>query len=68
MLNAISSTHDSEWFDVADAAHALRVSGPTVRRLVAAKEITHHRVGHQIRIRREDLDAYLERTRVNAVS
>lgn len=67
MLKAISTSHDSDWFDVADAARELRVSSPTVRRLVAAHAITHHRIGHQIRIRRDDLDAYLQRTRVPAV-
>lgn len=60
--------HDSRWMSVKQAAPILGVSPRTVRRLLAAREVDHYLVGHQIRIDREDLDSYLARTRVNAVS
>ena len=63
--NTINSSHlFQNRFDVTEAARQCRVSTPTVRQLVAAEEITHYRVGYEIRIRREDLDAYLDRTRI----
>lgn len=45
---------------LSDAATYLSVSVDTVRRLVRAGEIPHARVGNGIRVRRSDIDAYLE--------
>jgi excisionase family DNA binding protein len=38
-----------------------------VRRLAEQRQIAHHRVGKQLRFAPGDVDAYLRRTRVNAV-
>lgn len=56
------------WLGVKDIAPRLGVSDRTVRRLIAQHEIGHHIVGGQVRIPLSDLDAYLERIRVDAVS
>ena len=45
---------------IADAAVYLAVSADTVRRLVQSGSIPHARIGNSIRIRRMDLDGYLE--------
>jgi len=45
---------------VTDAALYLQVSADTVRRLIRGGLIPHARIGNSIRIRRVDLDAYLE--------
>jgi excisionase family DNA binding protein len=47
-------------FSVQDAGMYLGVSADTVRRLVHAGAIPHARIGNSLRIRRIDLDAYLE--------
>jgi len=43
------------------------VSDRTLRRLIAERRIAHTRVGAQIRFRREDVDDYLDRRRVEAM-
>jgi excisionase family DNA binding protein len=45
---------------VGDAGLYLSVSADTVRRLVRAGTIPHARIGNSIRVRRKDLDAYLD--------
>lgn len=45
---------------VAEAGRYLGVSADTVRRLIHAGDIPHARIGASIRIRRADLDAYLD--------
>jgi excisionase family DNA binding protein len=45
---------------VPEAGRYLGVSSDTVRRLIHAGDIPHARIGASIRIRRMDLDAYLE--------
>lgn len=47
-----------------DVAARLAVCPRTVRTLVRAGQIAHVRVGRQIRVRPEDLDAYLTEARV----
>lgn len=49
-----------ELLTVAEVAETLRVSTMTVYRLVRSGEIPAVRVGRNYRIRRSDLDAYLE--------
>lgn len=44
---------------VEEVAKLLRVSVATVRALVASGELKSFRVGNQIRIKKEDLDAYM---------
>jgi excisionase family DNA binding protein len=50
-----------ELHTVGEVARKPRLSGATVRRLVHSGEIPALRVGGSIRIRRDDLDALLER-------
>jgi excisionase family DNA binding protein len=45
---------------ITDAAMYLGVSADTVRRLVRGGAIPHARIGNSIRIRRSDLDGYLD--------
>lgn len=45
---------------ITDAGLYLGVSADTVRRLVRSGAIPHARIGNSIRIRRTDLDTYLE--------
>ena len=49
------------------AAAYLNVSERFVRRLVAERRIAFHKVGHFLRFRAEDLDAFLEAGRVEPV-
>ena len=49
---------------LAQAAAYLNVSERFVRRLVAERRIVFHKVGHFLRFRAEDLDAFLEAGRV----
>jgi excisionase family DNA binding protein len=46
--------------NIAGAGTYLGVSADTIRRLVQSGAIPHARIGSSIRIRRADLDAYLE--------
>lgn len=45
---------------IPDAGKYLGVSADTVRRLIRSGTIPHARIGSSIRIRRTDLEAYLE--------
>lgn len=45
---------------VSEAGTYLGVSGDTVRRLIRDGSLPHVRVGNSIRIRRQDLDSYLQ--------
>ena len=45
---------------IPDAGTYLGVSSDTVRRLVRAGELPHARIGNSIRIRRVDLEEYLQ--------
>lgn len=51
-----------------EVADALQVSERTIRRLVSRGDLTGFKVGDrgQVRVRNEDLEAYLERQRVQA--
>ena len=46
----------------------MAISPRTVRRLAASKVIGHHRIGGQIRFTDDDINEFLSRTRVDAVS
>jgi len=56
----LDSTIQPAAVSVSDAAVYLGVSHDTVRRLVRAGSLPHARIGNSIRIRRADLDSYLE--------
>ena len=47
-------------FSVPQASAFLNVSPDTVRRLIRSGTIPHARIGNSIRIRRADLESYLE--------
>ena len=49
---------------LAEAAAYLNVSERFVRRLVAERRVAFHKVGHFVRFRAADLDAFLEAGRV----
>ena len=51
----------SDLLTVKEVAELLRVSQPTVLRMIADGELRAIRVRNQWRIRRSDLDAYLQR-------
>jgi excisionase family DNA binding protein len=53
-------------YDVSQAAKELGISPITVRRKVQAKELSHRRIGSLIRFTPEDINAYLEATKVPA--
>ena len=48
-------------FEYSRGWYLLNVSSDTVRRLIRKGAIPHARIGNSIRIRRADLDGYLER-------
>lgn len=53
-----------KWLSTPQAAAELGVTPATVYRLINNGDLAAHRIGRVIRIRGEDLDAYLSRTRV----
>lgn len=48
----------------ADVAEVLQVSVRTVRRLVARQKLDGRRVGRQVRVTRESVDAYLREAKI----
>jgi len=55
-----SANADSDLLSVDEVAAWLRVHPNTVRNLTYSRAITSTRAGHKIRIRRADVDAYLQ--------
>ena len=47
---------------ISDVAEKLNVSQTTIRRLVALKQIKSYKVGGQIRLDKEDVDKFLQRS------
>jgi excisionase family DNA binding protein len=47
-------------YTVAEAAKQIGVSEITVRRMVAARQIPHRRIGHRIMFTEADLEEFLE--------
>ena len=60
--------HDLPILDDDDVANRLRLSASSVRRLVAAGALSHHRVGGLLRFSGEDLREFSYRTRVTSAS
>ena len=54
-------------FSIAQASKILNVSEITIRRIVRAKRIQHRRIGRRILFTKEDLDSFLENSKVSAV-
>ena len=61
------STSVPELLTVAEVAKLLTVSIPTVRRLQGQRRIPFVKVGGSVRFTKDDLVAYLEQERVEAV-
>ena len=47
--------------NVANAGTYLGVSADTIRRLIRAGHLPHARIGNSLRLRRSDIDTYLEK-------
>jgi len=52
------------WLDVAAAADWLSVDERFIRRLVAERRVTYHKVGRYLRFDARDLDEFLDNCRV----
>jgi excisionase family DNA binding protein len=52
---------------ITEVAEFLRISIPTVRRLIEQREIPFLKVGGSIRFTRSDIDTYLEKRRVRSI-
>ncbi len=50
------------------AAEVLGTAPAFVERLVAERRIAHCKLGHLVRVRRDDLDAYIQAVRIPAVN
>lgn len=50
------------------AAEVLGTAPAFVERLVAERRIAHCKLGHLVRLRRDDLDAYIQAVRIPAVN
>lgn len=57
-------TSKRTWLDVTAAAGWLGVEERFVRRLVAERRVTYYKVGRHVRFDAEDLDDFLDRSRV----
>lgn len=51
------------FYSVADVAHAFGISTKTVRRKIESGELRAHRIGGQLRISADDLQAYIALSR-----
>lgn len=67
LLTAMTTEYEEPKLDVPAVAEKLHVSGRTVRRLAEQRQISHHRVGNQLRFAPGDVEAFLRRTRVTAL-
>jgi excisionase family DNA binding protein len=61
--SAPSSEEAPEWFTVADLAVWLKVSRTIAYQLVSSREIPSYRIGRSIRVRRKDVERWLEGNR-----
>jgi excisionase family DNA binding protein len=52
---------------ITEVAEFLRISIPTVRRLIEQRQIPFLKVGGSIRFTRSDIDAYLQKRRVRSI-
>ena len=57
------STANTSFLSVAEVAEMLSVNAITVRRIIKSGKLLTHRVGHLLRISREDLETYLAKVR-----
>jgi excisionase family DNA binding protein len=57
------SQNNTRFLTVNEVANALSVCPKTVRRLITARMLRHHRVGRAVRVSEEDLRGYVNSTR-----
>lgn len=57
-------TETIEWLSTADAAKALGITPRTLYRFIDQGEIAAYRFGRVIRVKRSDVDAFIEASRV----
>ena len=53
-----------EWLSTADAAKALGITPRTLYRFVNNGELTAYRFGRVIRVKRVDIDAFIDKSRI----
>ncbi|MFC1707049.1 helix-turn-helix domain-containing protein [Planctomycetota bacterium] len=58
--NSLSETEREELLKIEEVARELRVNTDTAYRWVRQKKLRHVRIGRTLRVRRSDLDAFLE--------
>ncbi|MBB5957705.1 excisionase family DNA binding protein [Saccharothrix tamanrassetensis] len=57
----------TEHFTVPEAAQYMNTTVRFVRRLIAERRIAFHHLGRHVRLKREDVDAFIDAGRVEAV-
>lgn len=63
----MQAEHTPQFLDVEQTAAYLGVTERWVRRAVTERRIPFHKLGHYVRFRVDDLDAYLAAQRVPAI-
>ena len=59
---------ERNYLNVQEAAEYLNTSVRFVRRLVAERRVTFHKIGRHVRFAASDLDAFVEAGRVEAIT
>ena len=62
----MKTSEQSEWLTKQEAAEYLNVSFKWIRNAMADGRLPYHKFNRLVRIRRSDLDAYAEQSRVGA--
>jgi excisionase family DNA binding protein len=62
-IPAGSSDITNEWFTLAELGEWLKVSRTTAYRLVSSNELPGYRIGRTIRVRRADVERWIEENR-----
>lgn len=62
----MAKTMSAEWMSTLQAATYLGVATPTLYRLIDAGDLTGYRMGRLIRLRRRDVEAFLEGARIKS--
>lgn len=57
-------TGNVDWLSSADAARSLGITTRTLYRFIDQGELAGYRFGRVIRVRRSDIDAFIERSRI----
>lgn len=59
------SSRNPFWYSSTEAAQRLGITPRTLYRLIDRRELPGYRIGRVIRIKREDVDAFIEHARLN---